>query len=88
MKDFYHQTWDIFIIPVASFSLHGAVLCAEETSERDFDLDLVLGRAESKFTNNLWELLESVQSWMFFTFSSPSSLRYNFWLVFCDLLRK
>lgn len=85
MKDFYHQTWDSFMIPVASFSLPGAVLCAEETSEHDFDLDLVLGRAEIKFTDTLLELLGSVQSWMLFTFSSYSSLRYNFWLIFCDL---
>lgn len=76
------------MIPVASFSLHGAVLCAEETSEHDFDLDLVLGRAEIKLTDILWELLESIQSWTLFTYPSPSSLRYNFWLVFCDLSRK
>lgn len=44
------------MIPIASFSLHGAVLCAEETSEHDFDLDLVLGRAEIKLTDILWEL--------------------------------
>lgn len=44
------------MIPIASFSLHGAVLCAEETSEYDFDLDLVLGRAEIKLTDILWEL--------------------------------
>lgn len=63
-------------------------MCAEETLEHNFDLDLVMGRAEIKLTDILWELLESVQSWTLFTFPSPSRLRYNFWLVFCDLSRK